>query len=60
MTARIVLECSSADFDAVHEAVERPRQNSETVKVPKAALAALLRDHGKLIRAHAHELDGVR
>jgi hypothetical protein len=53
------LECSHEQFHELHEAVDRTRDCSETVKVPKTALAALLRDHGKLIRLHRNQLDGI-
>ncbi len=43
------LTCSQEQFESVHEAVDKARQSSESVKVPRAALAALLMDHSKLI-----------
>lgn len=43
------LNCSQDQFEALHEATDKARKSSESVKVPRAALAALLMDHSKLI-----------
>lgn len=59
MTDRIKLACSHEQFHAIYESLEHTRKNPEVVKVPKEALTALLRDHGKLIGLHRHELDGI-
>ena len=57
--ARATLECSHEHFHEIQETVDRTRESKKTVIVSKAALAALLRDHSKLIRLHRGELDGV-
>lgn len=44
------LQCSNDDFDALHEALDRVRSSSQTVKVDKGALRRLLNDHAALIR----------
>ena len=46
------LECSQEAFEAVHRCVDATRATSTTVRVPKEALEALLRDHGVLLRYH--------
>jgi hypothetical protein len=60
MSKAVLLECSHDAFDELHAAVDHTRKGSATVKVDKDALAALLRDHGKLIRLHSPEIGGVR
>jgi hypothetical protein len=42
--------CSQAQFDALHEALDKVRSTSTTVKVDKAALSALLMDHANLLK----------
>lgn len=49
-------ECSLDQFQLLHRAIDATRATSTTVRVPKDALEALLRDHGRLI-AH-HKLEG--
>jgi hypothetical protein len=43
------LKCTQAAFEGIHADLDRVRSTSTTVKVDKAALAALLMDHAKLI-----------
>lgn len=45
---RIDLKCSQEQFEKLHEDLDKTRKTSETVKVSRAALAALLIDHGQL------------
>lgn len=40
--------CSQEQFDKIHQQLDQTRRTSETVKVDRAALSALLIDHGKL------------
>lgn len=56
---KLKLECSHEDFHSVTKAIDQTRDSAETVKVPRAALSALLRDHGKLITEFKNELEGV-
>lgn len=56
---KTTLECSHEQHQAVHQAVDKARKGSTSVRVDRAALAALLRDQQKLIGLHRHELDGV-
>lgn len=51
------LDCTDAQFHAIHEALDKTRSTSETVKVSRAALAALLVDHSKLIDIHKGAID---
>lgn len=41
-------KCTQEQFEGLHEALERCRRTSTTVKVDRAALVALLIDHGQL------------
>jgi hypothetical protein len=43
------LVCSQDQFELLHEQLDHTRATSETVRVDRAALAALLMDHSKLI-----------
>ena len=43
------LACSDEQYHNIHVAVDKTRSTSTTVKVDRDALAALLRDHAKLI-----------
>ena len=43
------LKCSDAQFHDIHQSLDKVRATSTTVKVDRAALAALLMDHSKLI-----------
>lgn len=56
---KLTLRCSHDDLHALADAVDKARKGSESIRVSKAALAALLLDHGKLVGLHRHELDGV-
>ena len=47
----VKLECPLSDYDALAAAVDKTRRGSKTVTVDRDALAALLRDHGKLTAA---------
>lgn len=44
----ITLTCSQEQFEKIHEDLDKTRRTSETVKVDRAALMALLIDHGTL------------
>jgi hypothetical protein len=48
---RTKLECSDEQFDGLHEALDKVRSTSTTVKVDKEALGALLRDQVRLLKA---------
>lgn len=54
---RVQLDCGKTAYHTLHTALERVRSTSKSVSVDKAALSALLRDHGKVITA-LHE-EGV-
>lgn len=43
------LTCSQDQFESLHEAVDKTRSTAATVKLPKAAIVALLMDHAKLV-----------
>lgn len=43
-------ELSDEDWHDLAVVVDKARKNSETVKVSKRALNALLNDHGRLLR----------
>jgi hypothetical protein len=40
--------CTTEQFDTLHDILDKTRKNSEYVKVPREAFAALLIDHGQL------------
>lgn len=44
----IALTCSQEQFEKIHEDLDKTRRTSETVKVDRAALMALMIDHGRL------------
>lgn len=44
----IALKCSQEQFEKIHEDLDKTRRTSETVKINRAALQALLIDHGRL------------
>lgn len=46
--ASFIPKCSQDQFEKIHLQLEQTRRTSETVKVDRAALAALLIDHGAL------------
>jgi len=52
--SKITLDCSMAQFQELHEIAARPK--GDTIKVSKASLSALLRDHGKLYDALKNEV----
>jgi len=56
---KLTLECSHDDFHAVHAALDGARKSAQAVKVPRAALAALLRDHGQMIAAFKDQIGGI-
>lgn len=41
-------KCSQDQFEKIHQQLDQTRRTSETVKVDRAALTALLIDHGQL------------
>lgn len=43
------LNTNDAQFEALHETINAAREGSKTVKVDRAALVALLHDHGRLV-----------
>lgn len=45
---RFDLKCTQDQFEKLHEQLEQTRRTSETVRVDRAAFAALLVDHGTL------------
>lgn len=55
---KLKLECTRDDFHSVSKAVDQTRETSDTVKVPRGALAKLLRDHGHMISTFRNELEG--
>lgn len=55
---RVKLELPTARLNELHEAVNKSRKNAQTVAVPREALAALLRDHGALVREFRAEIGG--
>lgn len=40
--------CSQEQFERIHQQLDQTRRTSETVRVDRAALQALLIDHGQL------------
>lgn len=44
------LETTQAQFEGIHAALNRVRSTSKSVTVDREALAALLRDHSRLIK----------
>lgn len=44
------LELTEDQFTELHAAVDKTRASSQSVTVPKALLAKLLRDHSRLVR----------
>jgi hypothetical protein len=51
MSKPLQLACSKSQWDDLHADLDRVRSTSATVKVSKAALAALLKDHSHAIAA---------
>lgn len=45
---KIELKCSQEQFEKIHEDLDKTRRTSETVRLDRAALQALLIDHGVL------------
>jgi len=41
-------KCSQEQFEKIHQQIDQTRRTSETVKVSRADLMALLLDHGQL------------
>lgn len=54
MTDRVQLECSVAAYERLIAATHKAKNGTETIRVKVADLEALLIDHGRLLRAHAH------
>ncbi len=46
--ARFTPKCSQEQFESLHRDIDRTRRTSDTVKVSRAALDALLKDHAEL------------
>lgn len=45
----LTLECTHTAFHGLHTALDKVKATSATVKVDKASLGALLRDHSRII-----------
>ena len=45
---RFAEKCTTEQFETIHQQLEQTRRTSATVKVDRAALQALLIDHGQL------------
>ena len=41
--------CTQEQFEALHEALDKVRKNSKSVRVDKQALTNLLQDHSKAL-----------
>lgn len=52
---RLKLECTQAQFEGLHEALDGLRDSTRKVSVDKTALAALLRDHSRLLKEVPHD-----
>ena len=50
MSNPLKFELDVDDFEVIHRCINSTLMTSITVRVPKAALEALLRDHGMLLR----------
>lgn len=60
MAKRIELVCTHEDFHNLHVLTDASlRKKKDVVRVPKLALAALLRDHSALIRLHNETVGGI-
>ena len=57
MKAKLKLAATQADFEGLHQAADRARKGTTVVKVSRAALSALLRDHSKLLRMFEGKID---
>jgi hypothetical protein len=55
MNKVLVLETTQGQFEQLHEAVDTSRESSKLIKVNRMALAALLRDHSKLLQRVPHK-----
>jgi len=51
MSKPLKFELDVDDFEVIHRCINSTLMTSTTVRVPKAALEALLRDHGMLLRS---------
>lgn len=56
MSEKIELTCTHAEFHTLLEAVDN---NRKIVRVERAALVALLADHGALIRKFRADVGGI-
>ena len=45
---RFAEKCTTEQFEMIHQQLDQTRRTSATVKVDRAALVALLEDHGQL------------
>lgn len=54
MKNRLILSCPQEAFEGIHDALDRTKRTSSTVKVDRAALQALLIDHAKLLQQVDH------
>lgn len=57
MKAKLKLALGQSGFEELHQAVDRARKGTTAVKVSRAALSALLRDHSKLLRMFEGKID---
>jgi len=55
----ITLEMTHCQLHSLTTDLEKVKSSSTTVKVDKAALQALILDHGRLVRHHRAENGGV-
>lgn len=55
--SKLKLECDGEQFDCLHTSMEATRSTSLTTKVNKASLAALLRDHAKLVHLFRKDIE---
>jgi hypothetical protein len=54
---KLKLTCTQRQFDDLHQAIDKVKRTSTTVKVDKQALINLLIDHGKLVAKLTCEVD---
>lgn len=50
-------KCSQEQFESIHEALDKTRSNSKSVKVDKQALTNLLIDHTHLVQHYEETVD---
>ena len=55
---KYALKCTTSDWYCLISAVDKAREGSDSVKVPKAALDRLLKDHSQLVNLNKDVLTG--